>query len=262
MKHIVPKLMLSLACILMLIISCKKEPKCDDISITLKKTDANLGINNGSITVTAPKGTGFTYSINGGNFTADSTFANLGIGAYSVTVKNSNGCTSTKAIDIVNPCNGINVVVVTTKVDAITGQSNGSVTITSPVGSGVQYSINGGALQASANFNNLTAGTYTLLARTAAGCTGSTTATLNGYGPKYYAVKQLILGYCGPCHLNGGNSGGVNYDTDANIVAKWDRIKARAVDNVPSVMPQGGPLTTIDKQKITDWVNAGHTTSN
>jgi uncharacterized membrane protein len=85
---------------------------------------------------------------------------------------------------------------------------------------------------------------------------------LNGYGPKYHAVKQLILGYCGPCHLNGATSGGRNYDTDANILAAWDRIKARTVDGIPSFMPEGGQLTTVDKQKITDWVNAGHTTTN
>jgi hypothetical protein len=30
------------------------------------------------------------------------------------------------------------------------------------------------------------------------------------------------------------------------------------VDGTPSFMPQGGQLTTIDKQRITDWVNAGH----
>jgi hypothetical protein len=161
-----------------------------------------------------------------------------------------------------DPCTGVTVMVATTKFDAIAGQTNGSVTVTSPVGTGYTYSINSGAFQASANFNNLGAGTYTVTAKTDKGCTGNTQVTLNGYGPKYHAVKQLILGYCGPCHLNGAISGGRNYDTDANILAAWDRIKARAVDGIPSFMPQGGTLTTIDKQKITDWVNAGHLTTN
>jgi hypothetical protein len=161
-----------------------------------------------------------------------------------------------------DPCAGVTVTVQTSRVDAITGQTNGSVTVTSPVGSGHTYNINGGAFQASTNFNNLGPGTYTIAAKTDKGCTGNASVTVVGYGPKYYAVKQIILGYCGPCHLNGGNSGSVNWDTDASIVAKWDRIKARCVDGIPSFMPDGGQLTPVDKQKIVDWVNAGHTTSN
>lgn len=161
-----------------------------------------------------------------------------------------------------DPCTGIIVTVVSTRFDAIVGQTNGSITVTSPVGSGYTYSINGGAYQASTNFNNLAAGTYTVSAKTDKGCTGSAQVTVNGYGPKYHAVKQIVLGYCGPCHLNGGASGGRNFDTDANIVAAWDRIKARTVDGIPSFMPEGGQLTTVDKQKIVDWVNAGHTTGN
>jgi uncharacterized membrane protein len=82
--------------------------------------------------------------------------------------------------------------------------------------------------------------------------------TILNYGPKYAQVKQLITGYCGPCHLNAGNSGNRNFDTDASIVAGWDRIRARCVTGTPSFMPQGGQLTAIDKQRITDWVNAGH----
>jgi hypothetical protein len=162
----------------------------------------------------------------------------------------------------VDPCAGVIVTVNASKVDAITGQTNGSITVTSPVGSGITYSVNNGTYQSSTNFNNLGTGTYTITTKTAAGCTGTTSITINGFGPKYYLVRNIVMGYCGPCHLSGGVSGGVSLDTDANIIAKWDRIKARAVDNLPSVMPQSGPLTAADKQKITDWVNAGHTVNN
>ena len=37
--------------------------------------------------------------------------------------------------------------------------------------------------------------------------------------------------------------------------------QVRAVDGNPTFMPQGGQLTTIDKQKITDWINAGGRTT-
>jgi hypothetical protein len=80
------------------------------------------------------------------------------------------------------------------------------------------------------------------------------------YGPKYNLVKEIIVGYCGPCHRNGGNDGSKNFDSDLSIITNWDRIKARAVDNIPSQMPAAPnfPLTNPDKQKITDWINAGH----
>jgi hypothetical protein len=255
---------ISLFFILLIIVitSCKKkEAPCETINITYTKVDAALGQTNGSIKITNPRGN-YLYSINNGSLQTDSVFSNLGIGTYTITAKNSTNCIGTATVVLPNPCTGVNVNLITTKVDAITGQANGSITITSPIGSGVTYTLNGGVPQSSANFNNLGVGTYALTAKTAAGCSGTGSATITGYGPKYYLVKNIIQGYCGPCHLNGGLSGNVNFDTDASITSKWDRIKVRAVDNLPSVMPQGGPLTLADKAKITDWVNAGHTVNN
>ncbi len=244
------------------IYSCKKNKTCETFTVTTTKYLAAVGTSTGKIIVNSPKGVGYTYSINNGVFQADTVFNSLAEGAYLITAKNGDACTGITNVTLENPCTGSTVLVQTSKYDAITGQANGSITVTGPVGSGYTYSINNGSFQASTNFSNLIAGTYTLKAKTNFGCEGSTTATVNAYGPKYHAVKQLVLGYCGPCHLNNATSGNINFDTDATIVAKWDRIKARAVDNLPSVMPQTGTLTTIDKQKITDWITAGHTVSN
>jgi hypothetical protein len=243
-------------------VSCKKETKCDSsMTVSTKIVQAAVGSSNGKITITSPKGNGYQYSINNGSFQTDTVFANLAIGNYTITAKNGN-CIWSATANLANPCTGVTTQVLTTKFDAITGQNNGSISVTQPLGTGVTYSINNGAFQASTNFNNLAAGAYTIKAKTAMGCEGTSTATVNGFGPKYHAVKQLIMGYCGPCHLNGGNSGGANFDTDAQIVAAKNRIKVRAVDNLPTVMPVSGPLTAIDKQKITDWITAGGTTSN
>jgi uncharacterized membrane protein len=160
----------------------------------------------------------------------------------------------------INPCDTITITTVATKTFTITGQSVGAITVTSPIGSGYTYSIDGTTFQASTNFFNLAAGTYTVTTKSGIGCKGTTTATIVGYGAKYFNVKTIINGYCGPCHLNGAVSGGKNWDNDASVTGSWDRIKARAVDNLPTAMPQtpNVPLTIQDKQKITDWVNAGH----
>ncbi len=156
-----------------------------------------------------------------------------------------------------NPCTGVTISPLVNKTPTITGQSLGTITITSPIGSGYLYGI-GGAFQASTNFFNLAAGAYTVTAKNAANCSGTSAVTINGYGPKFFDVRTIVNGYCGPCHLNGSTSGSKNFDLDSDVVGSWDRIKIRTVDGTPTFMPQGGQLTAIDKQKITDWVNAGH----
>lgn len=159
-----------------------------------------------------------------------------------------------------DPCLGVNYTVDYFKTESIGTSNNGTYTVNSPIGDTISYKLGTGTYQASNTFTNLAPGNYVLTIKNQKGCTDTAQFTIYNYGPKYAAVKQIILGYCGPCHLNGAINGGKNFDTDANIVASWDRIKARAVDNTPSQMPEApnAPLTPVDKQKITDWVNAGH----
>ena len=162
--------------------------------------------------------------------------------------------------DTPSPCNGVHYIIQYLKTESIGSSNNGSIYITAPVGDSISYSLNSGAFQSTASFINLAPGTYLLTVKNQRGCTDTATITILNYGPKYALVKQIVLGYCGPCHLNGTVNGGKNFDTDSSIVASWDRIKARAVDGIPSYMPEApnSPLTTVDKQKITNWVNAGH----
>ena len=159
-----------------------------------------------------------------------------------------------------NPCIDLNYTITNFKTEAIGTSNNGTISITYPIGDTISYSLNTGSFQSSPNFTNLAAGNYVITVKNLKGCTDTAQITILNYGPKYALVKQIVLGYCGPCHLNGTSNGTKNFDTDASIVSSWDRIKARAVDGSPSFMPQtpNSPLTTVDKQKITDWVNAGH----
>jgi len=168
--------------------------------------------------------------------------------------------------DTPDPCNGVSYNVQLLKTEAIGTANNGSISISFPIGDTISYSLNTSAFQSAPTFNNLAPGNYVLTVKNAKGCTDTAQITILNYGPKYALVKRLIGGpgivggFCGPCHLNGTSNGNKNFDTDSSIISNWDRIKARAVDNVPSQMPAApnAPLTTVDKQKITDWVNAGH----
>jgi hypothetical protein len=165
-----------------------------------------------------------------------------------------------------NPCTGVNYDVQYIKTPAVGTANNGSIIISFPVGDTISYQLNNNSFQNAPTFFNLSPGNYVITVKNSKGCTDTAQITIPNYGPKYALVKQLISGsgagggYCGPCHLNGGQSGGKNFDTDAAIISSWDRIKVRAVDNSPSPMPEApnAPLTAVDKQKITDWVNAGH----
>lgn len=159
-----------------------------------------------------------------------------------------------------DPCRGVSYDVQYFKTESIGTSNNGTITINFPAGDTITYKLNSGSYQASPIFTNLAPGNYVVTVKNQKGCTDTAQITILNYGPKYALVKQIIVGYCGPCHRNGGNDGGKNFDTDPSIVASWDRIKARAVDATPSQMPQApnAPLTAPDKQKIVDWVNAGH----
>lgn len=169
-------------------------------------------------------------------------------------------CNKSDAPPAKDPCAGLNYSVTFTKTESVGGSNNGTFTVSAPRGDTLSYKLNNGSYQDSWYFTNLAPGNYVLTIKNQNNCTDTTQFTILNYGPRYALVKQIILGYCGPCHLNGGISGGMNYDTDAAIVAAWERIKIRAVDNLPTQMPEvpNAPLTSVDKQKITDWVNAGH----
>lgn len=168
------------------------------------------------------------------------------------------GCKKTDSPAPPDPCANANITTVATKTHTITGQQLGTITVTSPIGSEYTYSVNGTSFQPSVNFFNLGAGNYIVTTKTTAGCSDTMNITINGYGAKFYAVRTIVNGYCGPCHLNGTINGGKNFDDDNSIANSWDRIKVRAVDGTPTFMPEGGQLTAADKQKIVDWVNAGH----
>ena len=159
-----------------------------------------------------------------------------------------------------DPCAGVNYTILSTKTESVGVSNNGTLTILEPRGDTISYKLNTGSYQSSWYFTNLAPGNYIITIKNQKGCTDTTQITILNYGPKYALVKEIIKGYCGPCHRNGGMDGGKNFDSDINIINNWDRIKARTVDGVPSFMPQtpNSPLTNVDKQKITDWVNAGH----
>jgi len=134
----------------------------------------NCSVATGTITVTSPTGAGITYSI-GGAYQASAVFSGVLPGSYIVTAINSAGCISL----------GVNVTVlsqpptpaapVASVIQPDCSVATGTITVTSPTGAGITYSI-GGAYQANPIFNGVLPGLYNVTAKnTAGGCISSGT---------------------------------------------------------------------------------------
>jgi hypothetical protein len=227
------------------------------------ETRPTPGQSNGSVTVSATGSSGFSFSINGGAFQSSGTFSNLAAGNYSIVAKDGNGCTGSRSVTLINdPCLGKTIVVTPTPQNSDKCLPTGSVSVSATGSTGFTFKLNNGAYQSSNTFNNVPAGTHTVFARDADGCERSAQVTVGQSpdGPLFTAVRQVIRSNCGGggsgCHLNGGSSGGQNFELDCNIVAARERIYQRAV--VEGTMPAvGGPLPQSEKNKITAWRNAG-----
>lgn len=271
----------TLFCILILIttanfISCSKAdptppaPSCADKTIVINgtATPTSGGASaNGSISVSATGSTGFTFNNNGGAFQAAGTFSNLAAGNYTITAKDDAGCTSTKSFTVaVGNCPAITISSVNIGSDKCSNNT-GKITVTANGSTGFTYTINGGtSYQASNIFSSLATGNFTIGVKDANGCvsTNTTTVPVASSGPLFASVKALMLANCAfaGCHAGATPQSGIDLSIDCTIVSKSARIKARAVDANPSIMPASGAMSAADKQKIVDWINAGGQNSN
>ncbi len=240
---------------------------CAGVTINVTGTTVNptsSSAADGSINAAATGSTGFTFNLNGGTYQASGNFTGLTAGSYTVGAKDGNGCTGSSSFTLTapNPCAGVTITVSNTTVGNTPCQSNnGSLTATASGGTGpYTYSLNNGTFQSSNIFLNLGAGTYTVQAKDANTCNGTSGNTIlsnRPAGPLFTEVKAVLQANCSSCHNNTQQEGGMNWSVDCNIVANKDRIKARAVDASPSAMPPTGLLPSTERQKITSWINAG-----
>lgn len=234
------------------------------ITVTGTVTDAGAGTNNGSIVASSTGGSGaMTYNIDGGAFQASGTFNNLAKGSHTIDAKDSKGCTGSASFTVgeTNVCAGVNIVLSAAGTASDPCAPNGTITATASGSTGFTYSIGTGAFQASNVFNNIAPGTYTINVKDAAGCSKNTTVTIAAVaaGPLFTAARGVIQTNCAiaGCHTGSAPTGGISFSVDCNIVLNKDRVKSRAIDGVPSIMPPTGPLPQADKDKINAWLAAG-----
>ena len=221
---------------------------------------------NGTISASATGSSGFTFSLNGGTFQASGTFTGLAVGSYTITAKDGDACTGSQIFSVTaTPCPTITSSAATT--NTVKCESNtGTITVTASGSTGFTYNLNGGTFQASNTFASLASGIFSYGVRDDNGCitTGNATVSQAPAGPLFSAVKAVLAANCATpgCHSGATPQSGLNYTDDCTIVNGRLRIKARAVDASPSVMPPSGFIPALDRQKIVDWINAGGKHSN
>lgn len=119
----------------------------------------------GTITVTAPIGTGLTYSINGTDYQSNPTFNDVASGVYTIYVMNSTGCISTSGVTVNPAPTSLSTPTVTAEGPGC-GQTTGTVTVTDPV-AGITYTLTKGTTVLTAVngvFSAVAPGTYTFTA--------------------------------------------------------------------------------------------------
>jgi gliding motility-associated-like protein len=153
--------------------------------------------NGGSIQVISSGGTApISYSLNGGAASTIGSFNGLSGGSYTVTVTDANGC-STSSSAAINSSNTLSFSTLTSTNIGCGGTPLGSINATLVGGNlPYQYSTNGGLTSTSGSFSNLYAGTYTVIAQDASGCTKSSTITLTSSSVLQIDSIQVTNSFC------------------------------------------------------------------
>jgi pyruvoyl-dependent arginine decarboxylase (PvlArgDC) len=121
----------------------------------------------GSFSITAVSG--MEYSFDGGAFGSTTSWSDLAAGTYTVTARNEDGCISEELSVTINaqPETPAAPALAET-VQPTCEVATGSFSITAAAG--MEYSFNGGTFSENVTFDNLSAGTYTVVARNEDGC--------------------------------------------------------------------------------------------
>lgn len=124
-----------------------------------------------TMTISSNGGTApYLYSLNGGAAQQSNVFFPVPAGMHTVSVLDANGCQTSLSVEVDVELLTANIVAAENANCA--GGSAGSITVEASGGVGpYEYSLNGGAFQASGQFTNLDAGTYAVTAKDQGGFT-------------------------------------------------------------------------------------------
>jgi hypothetical protein len=161
------------------------------ISLSANATNVScFGLSNGSATAQAQGGTsGFMYSWSNG--AAGSVINNIPAGTYSVTATDSNGCTSTASVAVIQPA-ALIINVQSSPLGSL-GASDGTATATASGGTGT-YNYQWSNGQTTSLIQNLPAGSYNVTVTDANNCTATGSVIIAPFNCNLSATAQNIVG--------------------------------------------------------------------
>ena len=121
------------------------------------------------------------------------------------------------------------------------------------------YRINNAAFLSTNTFNNLLPGKYEITAKNSNNCTKTDSVVIaaKNAGTLFIQTKAVLATYCIRCHSGINPQAGLDWTDNCTIVNTRIRIKARAIDAIPTSMPPAALIPMAERNKILDWINAG-----
>ncbi|MFT3886411.1 MAG: choice-of-anchor L domain-containing protein [Flavobacteriales bacterium] len=155
-----------------------------------------FGSANGQATVSVSGGTSpYTYNWNTLPAQHAATATGLIAGTYTVTVIDANGCSATRTITITGPSAALALSVTSTTNNVCFGGRTGAATVAASGGtSPYNYSWNTSPVTTSATATGLAAGSWTVQATDANGCTASRTVSITGPAAAVNAQALSVTG--------------------------------------------------------------------
>ncbi len=147
-----------------------------EIIVDLSLTSSCEGLDNGILEVIVDPSSNYEYSLDGGPFTTDLIYPNLEAGDHELIVVDENGCDLLVPFDIIQK-QGPSLSVTTT--ESCASSDNGTIELLSSQSSGLMMILDNGAMVTDQfSFDNLSAGTHTLLVDDGLGCAQELTFTI------------------------------------------------------------------------------------
>jgi gliding motility-associated-like protein len=154
----------------------------------------------GGVTTT---GTGISTTISG-----------IPSGTYTYVVSNSAGCSSNASGNVVIPAQPASPASPVQTVDCTLGIGKAVVTVTSPTGTGLTYSLDAGTYQSGTSFSGVLNGSHTVTVKNASGCTTTGAVFQVSCGclnPPTVTLSSTLGSTCGiaPVTISGNSFGGI-----------------------------------------------------
>jgi gliding motility-associated-like protein len=190
------------------------------VAATVNIAPPTCTVATGSITVTNPVGPGLAYSMDGGAYQSSAVFSNIAPGTHTIIVQGVPGCISAPATFTINAVPSVPAAAIANVNHPTCTSTTGTITITSPLGSGLTYSLDEGVYQTSATFTDIASGSHTIAVKNAGGCTSvPVTVIVNPVplipaNPVVSAVQPTCTLPTGKITISSPTGMGYQYSTD------------------------------------------------